>query len=157
MHPVLATQKSTSSGTPYTEVTEPICRVPSTKLVLHTLGFSPRGTSAGSGYGYSRFISAPFSRAPGISGIPQRETILSFRPVLIITILPGSMLISVNDGLRPPSQKRLKQNLCCHAYLNSSGILTGRPFLTHQLDARLGPTDPWLIDIAKEPLPFQWS
>ena len=38
-------------GTPSTEGTGPICRIPSGRLVPHALGFSPRGTCVGSGYG----------------------------------------------------------------------------------------------------------
>jgi len=34
---------------------------------LHALGSSPRGTSAGSGYGYSIFFLFPFSRIPGLN------------------------------------------------------------------------------------------
>jgi len=63
--PALATQKRTSAGTPYAEGTGLDCRIPSTRLNLHTLGYSPRGTSAGSGYGYVRFVTIPFSRARG--------------------------------------------------------------------------------------------
>ena len=44
---------------------------PQLGLTLHTLGFTPRGTCAGSGYGYPRFFSAPFLRAPDISQIPK--------------------------------------------------------------------------------------
>lgn len=74
---------------------------------------------------------APFSGAPGINGISQRETILGFHPVLIVTILLGGIPISAKDNLRPSSQKRLKLGLCYHAYMDSSGILTGLPFLIH--------------------------
>jgi len=42
----------TITGTPYTKGTGLICRIPLVRLNLHTLGFSPRGTSAGSGYKY---------------------------------------------------------------------------------------------------------
>ena len=43
----------TIAGTPYTEGTGLICRIPLIRLDHHTLGFSPRGTCAGSGYDYS--------------------------------------------------------------------------------------------------------
>ena len=43
---------NTTAGIPSTEVTGPICRFPLVRLLPHTLGFSPRGTSAGSGYDY---------------------------------------------------------------------------------------------------------
>jgi hypothetical protein len=48
--PYNRTHTNTNVGTPYPEVTGPICRVPLTNFSLQTLGFSPRGTSAGSGY-----------------------------------------------------------------------------------------------------------
>ena len=38
-------------GTPSTEGTGPICRIPSGRLAPHALGFSPRGTCVGSWYG----------------------------------------------------------------------------------------------------------
>lgn len=59
----------TDTGTPYTEGTGLIWRVPLRRLILYTLGFSPRGTSAGSGYEHLQSIFAPFSRAPGINEI----------------------------------------------------------------------------------------
>ena len=48
--PYNGTRASTEVGTPYTEGTGPINRIPLTSFSLHTLGFSPRGTCAGSGY-----------------------------------------------------------------------------------------------------------
>ena len=58
---------TTITGTPYAEGTGPNCRIPLIRLNLHTLGFSPRGTSVGSGYRYQRLILIPFSRALGIN------------------------------------------------------------------------------------------
>ena len=40
--PCNRTHKNTITGTAYTEGTRPSCRVPSIRLILHTLGFSPR-------------------------------------------------------------------------------------------------------------------
>src|SRR3989344_8171267 len=53
--------------------------------------------------------------------------------------------------------KRQKQILRCRTYSVSRGILTSFPFLLPNLWVWLGPTNPWLICIAKEPLPFQWK
>ena len=54
--PWYRTYADTIAGIPYTEDTGLICRIPWTRLDSHILGFSPRGTCAGSGYGYFRFI-----------------------------------------------------------------------------------------------------
>ena len=48
--PCNRTHTCTAAGTPYTEGTGLTCRIPLVRLIPHTLGFSPRGTSAGSGY-----------------------------------------------------------------------------------------------------------
>ena len=64
--PYNRTHTNTKVGTPYTEGTGPICRIPLTRLSLHTLGFSPRGTCAGSGYEHLKSLSIPFSRTQGI-------------------------------------------------------------------------------------------
>ena len=122
---------------------------------LHTLGFSPWGTCAGSGYGNLRFIPVPFSRAPGISCVPHRDTILRFSEVLIVTILPSHALINTADKPWQPTPKRQKQDFrrrILRLYRNINLF----PFPhTLQLGAQLGPIYPWLICIAKEPLPFR--
>ena len=46
--------------TPYTEGMRLICRVPSTGVSQHTLGFSPRGTCVGSQYGHKSIDLFPF-------------------------------------------------------------------------------------------------
>ena len=61
----------TIAGTPYTEGTGLICRIPLTTFPLHTLGFSPRDTSVGSLYSYLRFILIPFLRTQEINQIPH--------------------------------------------------------------------------------------
>ena len=55
------------------------------------------------------------------------------------------------------SRKSQKQNLCCHTYLDNTGILTCFPFPSFLLGIRLGSITPWLIYIVKEPLPFRWQ
>lgn len=77
----------TNIGTPYTEDTGLICRIPSITLHPYTLGFSPRGTCAGSGYRYSRFFLISFSRIPEINQTDQKPAIPKFNQILIITIL----------------------------------------------------------------------
>ena len=95
--------------------------------------------------------------APESSQILQRSTHPTFNLVLIVKILPRFMMVDMKDNPCWPDPKRQKQKLRCRTYLVSSGILTAFPFLQLQLGVRLGPTNPWLICIAKEPLPFQWK
>ncbi len=98
--PCNRTHMNTTAGIPYTEDTELICRIPLERLLPHTLSFSPRGTCAGSGYEYSRFIFVPFSLGPGINQIRHNPTTPTFNPVLIITILPGFILVDALDKER---------------------------------------------------------
>ena len=119
---------NTTAGTPYTEDTGPICRIPSIGLHLHTLGYSPRGTCTGSGYGLKGYFLIPFSRTPGLSQTISRIAYPRFNLVLIITILPRFILVHITDKLCWPIPKRQKPNLCCHTYLISNGILTVFPF-----------------------------
>jgi hypothetical protein len=53
------------------------------------------------------------------------------------------------------SPKRQKLILCCHAYLNGTGILTCFPFFKLNLRDKLGTTNPQLICIVEEPLPLR--
>ena len=119
---------ATTAGTPYSEVTGLICRVPSIELHLHTLGYSPRGTSAGSGYRCPGFFLVPFSWTQGISRISHKDTIHKFNLGLIITILTRFILFNINDSLCRLIPKCQKQNLRCRTYPNSTGILTCFPF-----------------------------
>ena len=89
--------KNTIAGIPYTKDTELICRIPLIGLLPHTLGFSPRGTCAGSGYAYFKSIFVPFSGALEIGQTSHRPAILRFNLVLIITILPTFILINTAD------------------------------------------------------------
>ena len=56
-----------------------------------------------------------------------------------------------------PIPKRREPVLRCRTYKGGNGILTVFPFRCFLLGALLGPTDPWLMSIAKEPLPFRWQ
>ena len=64
--PCNRTHTSTTAGIPHTEDTELICRIPLVGLLPHTLGFSPRGTCAGSGYDRLKFMYVLFSRVRGV-------------------------------------------------------------------------------------------
>ncbi len=98
-----------------------------------------------------------FQRFQASAECTIRHTILRFNQILIITVLLWFILISITDELCQPSQKCQKSSLCCHAYLDSKGILTFSPFPSLLLGDRLGLTYPWLIFIVKEPLPFRWQ
>jgi len=65
-----------------------------------------------------------------------------FQPVLIITILPGCILVNNSDENCQSSPKRRQPALRCRAYLCSTGILTSCPFPYLPLRGRLGPTNP---------------
>ena len=62
----------TNAGIPYTKDTELICRIPLIGLLPHTLGFSPRGTCAGSGYDHLKSIFISFSRVRGVDQIRHK-------------------------------------------------------------------------------------
>jgi hypothetical protein len=63
---------NTIAGIPYTKDTELICRIPLVGLLPHTLGYSPRGTCAGSGYDYLEFMFTFFSLILGIDQIHHK-------------------------------------------------------------------------------------
>lgn len=60
---------NTIAGIPHTKDTGLICRIPLERLLPHTLGSSPRGTCAGSGYEYLEFFIASFSLNQGLNQI----------------------------------------------------------------------------------------
>lgn len=88
-----------TAGTPSPEVTGPICRLPWAGFPRHALGYSPRGTCVGSGYGHRGSLPAPFSRAPGLSRTLLTEGPSRFCPVLAITALPGLMRLATPTGV----------------------------------------------------------
>jgi hypothetical protein len=127
------------AGTPSTEGTGPICRVPLTQLVRHAFASSARGTCVGSRYGHL----TPFSRAPGICHVSPSH----IHPLLTITVLHGLRCL---DGATTPlgiSRSVRAKTL----QSNGTGILTCFPFDVLELRYTLGPTNPWLTNIAKEP------
>ena len=91
--------KTTNVGTLYTKDKGLICRIPLRRLIPHTLGFSPRGTCAGSGYDYLRSILIPFSGAQDINRTPHEGAIPTFNPFLIITILHGFAIVNIFDHM----------------------------------------------------------
>ena len=83
---------------------------------------------------------------------PQGMAIQAFTMVLAITALPRlqplnrtKIPLSLPRSVRSPTQRHRK-------YLDRTGILTCYPF-DHKwtLPMALGPTNPWLTNIAKEP------
>ena len=102
------------------------------------------------------FSSLPFH---GLQASPER-TYRSARPrvarVLTVTVLARPAQVDTLGSLCPVSQKRQRRGLRCRTYKVSTGVLTSFPFTnTLQLGARLGPTNPSLTFIGKEPLPFR--
>lgn len=142
------------AGTPSPKVTGLICRFPLARLPQHALAYSARGTSVGSRYGDPGSQEGlPFQGLQGTAEPPNKEWL--FRPspiVLAITALPRlqplnrtKIPLSLPRSVRSPTQRHRK-------YLDRTGILTCYPF-DHQwtLPMALGPTNPWLTNIAKEP------
>ena len=155
LRPEIATTRITKPGTPYTDGTGLNCRIPSTRLSL-----TPEATHLGApvlvmGMDTNDLFHFPFHGFQTSAQQCLSTAHLRISVVLIITILPTLVQIIINDSLCTPSSKRRKMNLRCRTYISSTRILTGLPFPKHLLGARLGPTDPWLICIAKEPLPFR--
>ena len=77
------------AGTPYTEDTGLICRVPSRRLDQQALGYSPRGTCVGSRYGLNvrphwAFHGDQESTEDGVTPSYSR-----LHPLLVITTLHG--------------------------------------------------------------------
>ena len=58
---------NTIAGIPHTKDTGLICRIPLERLLPLTLGSSPRGTCAGSGYDCLKFFITLFSRSQGLN------------------------------------------------------------------------------------------
>lgn len=157
LHPAFAFMRKQTQGPFKPKLQGQFADFPQLRLILHTLGFSPRGTSVGSWYEYLNFLNASFSWSPGISLILHTKYHSNLNLVLIITILPRFIVISTTDKLCKPSPKSQKQFLCYHTYLDNTGILTCFPFPSFLLGIRLGSITPWLIYIVKEPLPFRWQ
>ena len=57
-----------------------------------------------------------------------RKTILTVKHVLMVIILPCLAVIKRTDEFSSLSPKRQHNDLCCHAYKYSTGILTRFPF-----------------------------
>ena len=117
----------------------------------HALGFSPRGTCVGSRYGHGGSFLFPFSWAPGLR--PNQPT---GWPFLLSPGSPhyGSPPVSgvrQGDSLARSSPKRRERDLRCRTYLRGAGILTCFPFGLFELRQALGPANPGLTNIAREP------
>ncbi len=91
LRPAIPGSRPKTAGTPSTEDTGLICRVPSPGVPPDALGSSPRGTSVGSWYGHGGSFPPPFSPAPGLSRSPHTGAPSRLHPVLAITALPGLM------------------------------------------------------------------
>ena len=126
------------AGTPYSEVTGPICRVPLTQLNPtrlrlfsegHLCRFSVR-TSNSLFTGSRNLLGFPitYSSASHHYGTPQNSTLRQ----------------SDNSAQHIPKRQGLRLKL------DGTGILTCFPVDVLELRYVLGPTNPWLTNIAKE-------
>ena len=122
----------------------------------HALGFSPRGTCVGSWYGRGGSFPASFSLAPGIG-----RTALNGRPFLLS---PGSRhygtpqayTVRRRDGAARPTPKRRTLGLASPRSVPPRHRNINRfPFRPTRLRSALGPANPWLTTIAREPWPLR--
>ena len=127
------------AGTPSSEVTGPVCRVPSPALGPTGLGLLSQRTSVGSRYDHRESFPSPFSWAPGISRRAQKGSPSHLQPLLTFTVLHGLQCLG-GSLLAPslPSPRRQERGLRCRTYPGGAGILTGFPFGTVQLGGALG-------------------
>ena len=117
-----------TAGTPYTEDTELICRIPSLRFSPTRLGLLTLSTCVGSGYEYGRSILIKFSRNPGFSQILLTEDYSCFLPVLTITVLPGIIHLNRATTLLDLPRTVDYEALSYLVYFHSTGILTSSPF-----------------------------
>ena len=138
--PCSCTLKSTNAGTPYTKDTGPICRFPSIGLTLHTLGFSPRGTCAGSWYEhpflpYSFFTGSRTQLNDQKATIPHLICLSSLRYSADLSgLTQTTVCVSLSQSVR--SRAIVAEET------NGKGILTLFPFPEFLLGFRLGSTNP---------------
>jgi hypothetical protein len=101
------------AGTPYTEGTGLICRVPSPGLIRYTLAFSARGTCVSSRYGFTNYILNLFSRALRINLIHLKMVDpLRFGQVLTMTVLPQLNTLEQTDESARSTRMRQDLNKC---------------------------------------------
>lgn len=93
-----------------------------------------------------------FSWTPGLS-----ETLLPFSDLNLFSSLKVSEDLFTLAGVSPCSLSRMCQEIVlrCRVYQNGVGILTYFPFTSTGLPSSLGPPNPWLMNVAKEPVPFR--
>ena len=134
------------AGTPYTEDTGLICRVPSRRLDQQALGYSPRGTCVGSRYGlivrpHWIFHGNQESAEDGVTPSSSR-----LHPLLVITTLHGlAPLEQAGKPVRPIPIRFQGQNTVRYRNINLF------PFRHSRLRYALGPTNPRLTNIVEEP------
>ena len=141
-----------AAGTPSTEGTGLVCRVPSPGVTPDALGFSPRGTCVGSGHGHRGSFPAPFSRAPGISRTAHTGGPSRFRLVLGLTPLPR--LIRLDQAT---AWLGLPRGVRCRACVAASlprwrRNLNRLPFRPTRLRSALGPAYSRLTTHCRETL-----
>ena len=98
--------KAKTAGTPYTEGTGLICRVPSPGVARYALGFSPRGTCVGSRYGRGGSFPTPFSLAPGIGRTALNGRLFPHSPGSRHYGTPQASAVKQGDSPARPTPKR---------------------------------------------------
>ena len=138
--------KPRNAGTPYPEVTGPVCRFPSPALVRQALAFSASAPVLVLGTVTGDRSPFPF-HGPLASARAAKRPHHAFSR---LSPLRYSAAFSAWTGRgHPPapawpSQRRRERGLRCRTYPGGAGILTGFPFGGYELRAALGPTNCWL-------------
>ena len=140
-----------AAGTPYTEGTGLICRIPSRGFSPTRLGLLTQGHLFQFLVRTHGLALTPFSRAPGIRG--RLAPYSRIHPLLAITALRGLRRLSELTYRRStyPDASGAKQG---SARCRNINLL---PFRVPRLREHLGPTNPRLTSIAEEPWPFRRS
>ena len=95
-------------------------------------------------------VTAHFSRGPGIAGSGPTSAPSRIPRPLTITVLRRVRRLDTLTGVQ-----RLSRSVCAGKETAGAGILTCFPVRRLRLRAALGSTNPWLTNIAKEPLPLR--
>ena len=140
------------SRTPYPEVTELICRVPSPQLRRHAVDYSSRGTCVGSRYGHHGCKQAPFhwheeSSKAGFR--PPTRAFANFSPLRLYICIDTWTDRRVCS--KYPHASALAQRL---RWCRNIDLL---PFRHSRLRNDLGSTNPRLMNIVEEPWPLRRS
>ena len=140
---------SPEAGTPYSEGTGLICRIPSPGLCRYALGYSPRGTCVGSWYDH------PFGSAPLFTGTRnQRDSHRCFfLPVTSLLAMTAFHKTSgLERGVSPPRLSECVRMQTKHGWRRNINRL---PIRQSRLRTALGSANPRLMNHVEETLPMR--